>query len=172
MSHYVALQWCHNDQDGVSNHQPHSCLLDRLFRRRSKKTSQLRVAGLCEGNSPVNSPHKGPVTRKMFPFNDVIMAHKGIDVITHPCPTLNQTLCTYRYDVPWSWNIKWVNSILHFRISFQEYVCSDGFLVLHIEHRYRSILSPLAGPIRIFTGSVLLGTHGPVCLFPRVRSLG
>ena len=22
---------------------------------------------------PVNSPHKGPVTRKMFPFNDVIM---------------------------------------------------------------------------------------------------
>ena len=23
--------------------------------------------------SPVNSPHKGPVTRKMFPFNDVIM---------------------------------------------------------------------------------------------------
>ena len=22
---------------------------------------------------PVNSPHKGPATRKMFPFNDVIM---------------------------------------------------------------------------------------------------
>ena len=29
----------------------------------------------CAGNSPgpVNSPHKGPVTRKMFPFDDVIM---------------------------------------------------------------------------------------------------
>ena len=24
--------------------------------------------------SPVNSPHKGPVTRKMFPFDDVIMS--------------------------------------------------------------------------------------------------
>ena len=24
---------------------------------------------------PVNSPHKGPVTRKMFPFDDVIMPH-------------------------------------------------------------------------------------------------
>ena len=24
---------------------------------------------------PVNSPHKGPVTRKMFPFDDVIMIH-------------------------------------------------------------------------------------------------
>ena len=37
--------------------------------------SKLRVTGLCVGNSPgpVNSPHKGPVTRKMFPFDDVIM---------------------------------------------------------------------------------------------------
>ena len=26
---------------------------------------------------PVNSQHKGPVTRKMFPFDDVIMHHKG-----------------------------------------------------------------------------------------------
>ena len=25
----------------------------------------------------VNSPHKGPVTRKMFPFNDVIMIGPG-----------------------------------------------------------------------------------------------
>ena len=34
------------------------CLLNRLFRRRSKKTSKLRVTGLCAGNSPglVNSP--------------------------------------------------------------------------------------------------------------------
>ena len=40
-----------------------------------KKTSKLRVTGLCVGNSPgpVNSPHKWPVTRKMFPFDDAIM---------------------------------------------------------------------------------------------------
>ena len=70
-----SLQWRHNDQDGVSNQQPHGCLLNRLYRRRSKKTSKLRVTGLCVGNSPgpVNSPHKGPVTRKMFPFDDVII---------------------------------------------------------------------------------------------------
>ena len=39
------------------------------------KHQKLRVTGLCVGNSPgpVNSPHKGPVTRKMFPFDDVIM---------------------------------------------------------------------------------------------------
>ena len=70
-----SLQWRHNELDSVSNHQPHGCLLNRLFRRRSKKTSKPRVTGLCVGNSPrpVNSPHKGPVTRKMFPFDDVIM---------------------------------------------------------------------------------------------------
>ena len=47
------LQWRHNERDGVSNHQPHDCLLNRLFRHRSKETSKLRVTGLCEGNSPV-----------------------------------------------------------------------------------------------------------------------
>ena len=36
-----------------SNHQPHHCLLNRLFRRRSKKTSKLRVTGFCVRNSPV-----------------------------------------------------------------------------------------------------------------------
>ena len=72
---FTTLHWRHNDHDGVSNHQPHGCLLNRLFRRRSKETSKLHVTGLCVGNSPesVNSPHKGPVTRKMFPFDDVIM---------------------------------------------------------------------------------------------------
>ena len=115
------LQWCHNDRHGVSNHQPHDYLLNRLFTnqrkhqspgsltfvrgfhrrpvscgcdticgklhregnvvflhysgvitslkaslirnvsniystvcsRTSKKTSKLRITGLCEGNSPV-----------------------------------------------------------------------------------------------------------------------
>ena len=49
----VWLQWRHNEHDGVLNHHPHGCLLYRLFRRRSKKTSKLRVTGLCEGNLPV-----------------------------------------------------------------------------------------------------------------------
>ena len=47
------LQWRHNRRDNVSNHQPHDCLLNSLFRRRSKKISKLRVTGLCAGNSPV-----------------------------------------------------------------------------------------------------------------------
>ena len=46
------LQWRHNEHDGFSNHQPHHCLLNHLIRRRSKKTSKLRVTGLCVWNSP------------------------------------------------------------------------------------------------------------------------
>ena len=45
------LQGRHNGPDSVSNHQPHDSLLNRLFRRRSKKTSKLCVTGLCAGNS-------------------------------------------------------------------------------------------------------------------------
>ena len=47
------LRWRHNGLDSVSNHQPHDCLLNRSFGRRSKETSKFRVTGLCLGNSPV-----------------------------------------------------------------------------------------------------------------------
>ena len=49
----ASLQWRHNGHDGVSNHQPYDCFFNRLFRHRSKKTSRLRVTGLCAENSPV-----------------------------------------------------------------------------------------------------------------------
>ena len=78
----ITLHWRHNDHKGISNHQPHHCLLNHLFRRRSKKTSKLRVTGLCVGNSPGTGefptqmasntenvsiwlrPHKIDITRK------------------------------------------------------------------------------------------------------------
>ena len=69
------LPWRHNGHDGVSNHQPYDCLLNCLFRRRSKKTSKLRVTVLCEGNSPVTGEFPGQRTSNAgnFPFDDVIM---------------------------------------------------------------------------------------------------
>ena len=71
----LPLLWRHNGYDGVSNHQPHECLLNRKFSRRSKKTSKLRLPAYVREihRRPVNSPHKWPVTRKMFPFDDVIV---------------------------------------------------------------------------------------------------
>ena len=47
------LQGRHNERYGVPNHQRLDSLLNRLFGRRSKKTSNFRDTGLCEGNSPV-----------------------------------------------------------------------------------------------------------------------
>ena len=49
----MPLQWRHNGRDVVSNHQPHDSLLNLLLGRRPKKTSKLRVTGLCAGNSRV-----------------------------------------------------------------------------------------------------------------------
>ena len=47
----VPVQWRNNER--VSNRRRFYCLLNRLFRRRSNKTSKLRVTGLWKGNSPV-----------------------------------------------------------------------------------------------------------------------
>ena len=44
--HPITLRWRYNKRDSVSNHQPLHCLLYRLFRRSSKKTSKLRVSSI------------------------------------------------------------------------------------------------------------------------------
>ena len=49
------LQWRHNERDSVSNHRCLYSLLNRLFRYRTKKTSNLRVTSHCEGNSLMTS---------------------------------------------------------------------------------------------------------------------
>ena len=71
------LQWRHNERDVVSNNRRLDCLQSRSFRCISKKTSKLRVTGLCAGNSPVTGefPAQRAVTRKMFLtlFDDVII---------------------------------------------------------------------------------------------------
>ena len=123
-------QWRHNERSSVSNHQRLHCLLKCRFRRRTKKTSNLRVTGLCAGNSPVTGEfpaqkalkrkcchfdeilitdcteschfdnfrcsqwwkfHQNddisvsvkPVTRKMFPFDDVIMLDFDFEVLRY-----------------------------------------------------------------------------------------
>ena len=71
----IILEWRHNGCDSVSNHQPHNCLLNRLFRRRSNKTSKLRVTGLCTGNSPWTGefPAQRASNVENVPFDDAIM---------------------------------------------------------------------------------------------------
>ena len=76
------LEWRHNEGDGVSNHQPHECLLKPLFRRISKKTSKLPVTGLCPGNSPVTGEF--PAQRASYAENVPIWwRHHGVALSCH-----------------------------------------------------------------------------------------
>ena len=52
-------------------------------RKHQSSASLAFVRGIHRG--PVNSPHKGPVARKMFPFDDVTM-------ITSPCPSPSKSV--------------------------------------------------------------------------------
>ena len=71
----LLLQRRQNERDGVSNHQRLDCLLNPLFRCRSKKTPKLCVTGLCGGNWPMTTelPVQRASDAEMFPFDDVIM---------------------------------------------------------------------------------------------------
>ena len=75
-------EWRHNVRDGVSNHQPHECLLNSFIQGADQRKYQ-RFASLAFVRGihpwPVISPHKGPITRKMFPYDDIIMT--GISVL-------------------------------------------------------------------------------------------
>ena len=55
------LQWRHNEHVDVSNHQPHGCLHNCLFKAQIKEN--------------VKAPRHWPLcgVQKMFPFDDVIM---------------------------------------------------------------------------------------------------
>ena len=71
------LQWHCNERDGVSNHQPHDCLPNRLLGANQRKHQSSASLAFVRGihRWPVNSPHKGPVMRKRFPFHDIIMTY-------------------------------------------------------------------------------------------------
>ena len=71
-----SLQWRLNEPDGASNHRHLDCLLNYVLRRRSERRYQsfmplASVRGVHRW--PVDSPPKGPATRKMFPFGDVVV---------------------------------------------------------------------------------------------------
>ena len=72
-----SLQLRHNERIVVSNHEPHDWLLNQVFfqgvdhRNYQSSASLTSVWGIDRW--PVNSPHQGTATRKMFEFDDVFM---------------------------------------------------------------------------------------------------
>ena len=91
--HITAIYWnsfdgtlwgCHNRHDGVSNHQPpivYSTIYSDADRRKHQSSASL---AFVRGNhwGPVNFPHKWSVTRKMLPFDDVIMKYQNFSRIS------------------------------------------------------------------------------------------
>ena len=81
------LWQCHYS-DGITNAmtsqitmQPHDCLLNRLFRRRSKKTSKLRVTDLYWVSSPVTDEF--PAQRAINAENVSIWWRHHGNVVSH-----------------------------------------------------------------------------------------
>ena len=61
----------HNERNGVSNHRRLDCFLNHLFGWKQSSASisfERRIYRWL-----MDSPHKGPVPQKMFPFDGVIM---------------------------------------------------------------------------------------------------
>ena len=105
----LSLQWHHNERDDVSNHRRLDCSLNRLFRRRAKKASSSASLAFVRGihRSPLDSPHKGPVTRKIFPFDDVIIL--GADLIWNIYISISIIFRSWIGTISWkasSWNTR------------------------------------------------------------------
>ena len=129
-----ALQWRHNGRDGVSNHQTHDCLLNRSFRRRSKKTSKLCVTGLCAENSPVTGEF--PVQRSSNAENvfiwwrhhdsiKVVMCHFGtLYIVNNNIEFVHQVL------------LQWVINFTHI---FHDFLSSRCHLIYAAKYVLTSI---------------------------------
>ena len=76
-----------NDRHGVSDYRSIECLFNSLLLLTTMKQQSSALLSLCAGyhRRLVESPHKGIVTRKMLPFDDVIMSssHCGPPTIGH-----------------------------------------------------------------------------------------
>ena len=122
-----SLQWCHNGRDDASNHQPHDCLLNRLFRRRSKKTSKLRVTGLCAGNSPVTGEFPSQSTSNV---ENVSIWWRHHVVVVMPLRRMHSSK-----SYSWSYGSWQHNEVVYFAINYSKCILlALGIYVAHDNH--------------------------------------
>ena len=80
---WYPLRWRHNGCDGISNTRLtiiYSTVYSDTDQRKHQSSASLAFVRVIH-RGPVNSPHKWPVTRKMFPFHDVIMLTLDINSV-------------------------------------------------------------------------------------------
>ena len=70
---FAPLRWLHNERDGVSNHQPHDCLLNRLFKEPIKENIKAPRHWPLWGNSPATGGPQRASNAEKRPLDDVIM---------------------------------------------------------------------------------------------------
>ena len=116
------LQWRHNERDGVSK-KPASRLLVQPFVQAQIKKNIKAVCHWPLWGESTGDPLKGPVTRKMFPCDDVM--------IHWPCE-LHHFLCVFFFFI-----VEYVSVFLIFWPQrYSEYVTSIFLNRRHIWHLY------------------------------------
>ena len=90
-------------------------------RKHQSSASLAYVRGIHQW--PVNSPHKWPVTRKMFPFDDVIMASDARDGIFQliwsiPCLLMLLKLPGHQQEWSWLYSIDNMKGLMHCELVF------------------------------------------------------
>ena len=96
--------------------------VDADQRKHQSSASLAFVRGIHRG--PVNSPHKWPVTRKMFPFDDVIMGvvktrpHLVCELIQHIKTTTfgRDQLWCLTWLLTWYWKYKYRGTSMVYRV--------------------------------------------------------
>ena len=71
---FLSLRWRHNERDGQRSIVGTTVCSGADQRKHQSSASLAFGRGI--NRWPVNSPRKGPVTRRMFPFDDVIMFYR------------------------------------------------------------------------------------------------
>ena len=136
-----SLQWRHDKRDSVSNYQLHDCLYNRLFRRRWKKSLQLCVTGLCEGNSPVTGEF--PAQRINYAENvSIWWRHHGYMYFNGPPISHLQcslALMTLAYDAQ-----VYVCEVIHICILPHIIINSAGLLLGVRKTNYKTLLDDTA----------------------------
>ena len=103
---FVHISVTSYDRQSVSHNRPPDCFFNSSLRLATKKPSRSALRW------PVNSPHKGPLTGRMFPFDNVIMlneCHVDSNLITCRSDHKGFTKC-----------IKWLISAHHLPVAWWE----------------------------------------------------
>ena len=127
----LPLHWRPNGRNSVSNHQPHDCLFNRLFRRRSKEASKLRVTGLCAVNSPGTGEFRAQMASNAVNVSIWWRHHDGQRVVCLSFQVWPKRYLRHRCVV---YNVV-IYRIVIYRESMILHSCVDSLPV----HRYRRI---------------------------------